>query len=83
MQRIYRHYQLYGRESVFGISRSKYFAGFLVRPGIDPFIPGTRIRRMRTIRLGPKARGVPESEVQRVVSALSRDADQIADTRPR
>jgi len=73
--RIYRHAQLFGPNGVFGVGRSKYFLDFLSRPGAGPNIPGTKIKRLRVIRLGPQARGVPEAEVKRVAAALADESD--------
>jgi hypothetical protein len=69
--RIYRHAALYGSDGIFGIGKSKYFSDFIQRPGGGELIPGTKIKRMRTIPLGPQARGVSEAEVERVVAALT------------
>jgi hypothetical protein len=37
----------------------------------DPFITGTRIERLRAVRLGPRCVGYLEHEVDRVIDALA------------
>ena len=70
--RIYRHAALYGPTGIFVVGKSKYFKDFVERDGADDeFIPGTKIKRLKVIHLGPQARGVPEDEVKRVSKALS------------
>ena len=55
-----------------GVGRTKLFSDLLHREDDDPYIPGTTVRRMQTVRLGPKAIGVLDTEVQRVTSELTK-----------
>jgi hypothetical protein len=73
--KIYRHAQLYGPSGILGIGKSNYFKHYISRPRAGEYIPGTRIKRLKVIRLGPQARGVPEAEVERIIAELQRDSE--------
>ena len=53
--RLERLYNRRGRDGLLGVGRTKLFSDLLFRDDGDPYIPGTTVRRMQTIRLGPKA----------------------------
>jgi hypothetical protein len=57
-----------------GIGRTKLREDYLLRDADNATIPGTNIRRLRTIRLGPKSVGVSDAELRRVAEALERGA---------
>ena len=56
--RLGRLYNRRGRDGLLGVGRTKLFSDLLLREDDDPYIPGTTVRRMQTVRLGPKAIGV-------------------------
>jgi hypothetical protein len=58
------------------VGRTKFYEDFVEREGTSPFIPGTRIPRLRPVQLGPKAIAFPEDEIYAVTEALraARDA---------
>jgi hypothetical protein len=70
--RLGRLYNRGGRDGLLGVGRTKLFSDLLLRDDDNPNIPGTTVRRMQTVRLGPKTIGVPDTEVQRVTSELTK-----------
>ena len=70
--RLGRLYDRRSRDGLLGVGRTKLFSDLLHREDDDPYIPGTTVRRMQTVRLGPKAIGVLDTEVQRVTSELTK-----------
>jgi hypothetical protein len=69
--RLDRLYNRRGRDGLLGVGRTKLFSDLILRDDGDPYIPGTTVRRMQTVRLGPKTIGVPDTELQRVTSELT------------
>jgi hypothetical protein len=79
MALIYRLNRLHnrpGQDGQLGVGRTKLLEDFILRNENDPLIPGTDVRRMRTVPLGVKAVGVTDVEVRRVVEGLQRCADR-------
>ena len=70
--RLERPYNRRGRDGLLGVGRTKLFSDLLFRDHGDPYIPGTSVRRMQTVRLGPKAVGVADTELQRVTRELTK-----------
>jgi hypothetical protein len=70
--RLGRLYNRRGRDGLLGVGRTKLFSDLLLRDGDDPYIPGTTVRRMQTVRLGPKAVGVADTEIERLTSELTK-----------
>ena len=67
---LYRYPQLYGRSGIFPVSKSKFFADYLEHPGKPELIPGTNVKRLKTLPLGEQARAVSGVEVKRVYEGL-------------
>jgi hypothetical protein len=63
-----------GQAGLLGVGRTKLHEDFLLRDERDPLIPGTDVKRIRTVPLGVKAVGVTDAEVRRVVEGLERCA---------
>jgi hypothetical protein len=61
-----------GQAGLLGVGRTKLHEDFLLRDESDPLIPGTDVKRLRTVPLGVKALGVTDAEVRRVVNGLQR-----------
>ena len=57
-----------------GVKHSKFFADFVRRAGAGEFIPGTRVRRLHLLRLGPRTSGVDDTELDAVIEALVAEA---------
>jgi predicted DNA-binding transcriptional regulator AlpA len=66
-----------------GVSRVHFLDNYVQRKGGDRFIPGTKVPRLRPpLKLGERAVGFPDDEIDAVIEALraERDAklDQVA-----
>ena len=72
--RIFRLKQLCGPNGLFGIGHSKLYEHYIEREGADPFIPGTHVRRARTVNLGERAKGMTDVEVDRIIRELAAEA---------
>jgi hypothetical protein len=57
--------------SRFDIGKSNFTQNFVLRDEADPYIPGTRIRRLKLTRLGPRSVGAFDDEIERVQSELA------------
>jgi hypothetical protein len=68
--RVGKMFNRKGEPGVFDVSRSKFYADFILRDPADPNVPGTNIARLRLVHLGPKAVGVADDEVERLITAL-------------
>jgi hypothetical protein len=76
IHRLSRLHNRPGRDGLLGIGRTKLHEDFILRDEGDALIPGTDVKRMRTVPLGVKAVGVTDAEVRRVVAGLQRCADR-------
>jgi predicted DNA-binding transcriptional regulator AlpA len=62
--------------SKLGVSRVTFYDNYVQRPGGDQFIPGTKVRRLRpALKLGERARGFPDDEIDAVIEALRAERD--------
>jgi hypothetical protein len=60
----------------FGVGRTAFYGGYILRPGGDPFIPGTKVPRLKPpVNLGPRAVGFPDDEVDATSEALRAERD--------
>lgn len=53
------------------VGRTRFYRDFVFRDGGDQYIPGTRVRRLRLVKLGPRARAVDDDEIDRVIQELA------------
>jgi predicted DNA-binding transcriptional regulator AlpA len=59
-----------------GVSRVTFYDNYIQHEGGDPFIPGTKVRRLRpALKLGERARGFPDDEIDAVIEALRAERD--------
>jgi predicted DNA-binding transcriptional regulator AlpA len=59
-----------------GVSRVHFYDNYVG----DGFIPGTRVRRLRpALKLGERARGFPDDEIDAVIEALRAERDSKLD----
>jgi hypothetical protein len=58
------------RRVIFDISRAKGYRDYVLTDPDYPLIPGTNVERLRLVHLGPKAAGVSDDEIRRVVTGL-------------
>jgi hypothetical protein len=71
--RIWRGKQLYGRDGLLGVGKSKFYEDYLYHPGGDKFVPGTDppVPRLKPIELGPNSKGYGDPGVRALVKGLS------------
>jgi hypothetical protein len=60
------------RRGMLDIGKSSFYENIVLKNPDDPFIPGTPVRRLPVIPLGPKAVGAAEEQVERVSEELRR-----------
>lgn len=58
------------------VGPTKLWEDFVGRPGHE-FIPGTTIRRLHMIRIGPRSVAATEDEVDRIIGELEAADEQI------
>ena len=58
------------QKGIFDISRAKGYRDYVLTDPDNPLIPGTNVERLRLVHLGPKAAGVSDDEIRRVVAGL-------------
>jgi hypothetical protein len=67
-RKILRRKEACGR---LGCGRTKFIEDYEFHDAADPFVPGTQIRRVRSIRLGPVNSGFLEHELDALIDALA------------
>jgi len=68
--KICRPAQVYGAGNPLPVGRTKFWADYVLHSKDDPFIPGTRVRRLKPIALGPRATGFAVDEIDAVIDGL-------------
>jgi hypothetical protein len=58
-----------------GVGRTNFHDNYLYREGGDETVPGTNVRRLRPVSLGPRAVGIFNDELQALIEALRRFRD--------
>lgn len=58
-----------------GLGRTTVNENYFFHEGSDPYVPGTKIKRLRLVRLGLRAIAAPEDEVDDLVEALRQHRD--------
>jgi hypothetical protein len=59
-----------GQKGVLDVSRSKGYRDLVLTNPANPYIPGTTVRRLKLIHLGPRTVAVADAEIERVTLAL-------------
>lgn len=80
--RLLRRNAVYGPQGKLPVGRTKFTDDYVYRDGGPEFISGTRIPRLRPVRLGPRAIAFAEDEVEAVIEALrlERATDDVAES---
>jgi hypothetical protein len=77
--RILRAAQLHrtkkGGEGLFGVGVTKFNEDFVLHDENDPYVPGTKVRRLRRVPLGERAFGFFEDETYALVEGLRTHRD--------
>src|SRR5215218_6592116 len=74
MPRLLRFKACYGPNGKIPVSRSKFHQDILLNDERDPYVPGTTIRRLRRVPLGPRTMAVDEDEADKMREAFIREA---------
>jgi len=53
-----------------GLKRSSFYNDYVYRPGVGEHVPGTTIKRLRPVQLGPRARGYLAAEIDALIEEL-------------
>jgi hypothetical protein len=75
MPRIIRRNKIYGKDGPIPVGRTKFDEDFVYRDGGEECIPGTNVSRLRLARLGPRALGAFDDEIDAVVEGLRAERD--------
>jgi hypothetical protein len=67
---ILRPKQVYGPGNPIPVGPTKFYEDFVLHDEADPFVPGTNVRRARSVPLGERARGFFDDEILALVEAL-------------
>jgi hypothetical protein len=62
-------------EGLLGIGHSKFCEDYILHDENKPFIPGTKIRRLKPMKLGDRAVGFFEDEVLALIEGLRKHRD--------
>jgi hypothetical protein len=83
MVRILRGPEVWGQDGRLRVSRTVFDDNFTLHDENDPFIPGTTIKRIRGVRLGSRAVGYVENEIDNIAEQLValRDASPVKSNR--
>jgi hypothetical protein len=63
------------RKGRLGVSKTTFFERFVLHDVSDPYLPGTTVRRLRLLRLAPKATAVFDREVDELIEGLRKWRD--------
>jgi hypothetical protein len=55
--------------------RTKFSNDYSLRDPQDPFIPGTKVKRLRPLRLGPRNVGYLSEEIDALINSLAAQRD--------
>jgi hypothetical protein len=67
--------KLYGRNGRLGVGKTKFHEDFIDNGG-DPYIPGTRVRRLKPVRIGLRAMAFVDDEIDQLVEGLRAERDK-------
>jgi hypothetical protein len=76
--RMMRLPQVYGRGNPIPVGKTKFFEDIVLRDDGDPYIPGTKVRRLRLANMGERMRVAFEDEVHALAEAIRKERDAAA-----
>jgi len=79
MTRMIRVNAIYGRGRLIPVGRRKFYEDIVLKSENDPYIPGTKIRRLRLASLGENVRVGFEHEIEALAEALLAERDALAE----
>jgi hypothetical protein len=78
MTRINQLYRTKKREGVLPFGRSYVYANIIHHSDDDPYVPGTKVRRLKLLKLSATAKAVFNDEIDALVEGLRQHRDQLA-----
>ena len=68
---------LYGKHGRLGVGRTKFFEDYVHRNdgGVEQFIAGTSVRRLKLVKIGQRAVAAISDEVDQLIEALRAERD--------
>jgi hypothetical protein len=77
MVKMLRVGAIYGRGKPIPVGKKKFYQDIVLKDENDPFIPGTKIRRLRLASLGERVRVGFEHEIEAIAEALLVERDAL------
>lgn len=53
------------------VGQSEAYLKYIHRSDDDPFVPGTEVRRLKLVDIGPKARAIDEADLDQLINELA------------
>lgn len=73
--RMLRPKSLHGPGGKLGVGKTFFYSNLVQHEGGDEFVPGTKVRRLRLVKLGRRAVAAFEHEVDELIAALGAERD--------
>jgi hypothetical protein len=67
--------KLYGPHGRLGVGKTKFHEDFIDTGG-DPYVPGTKVRRLKPVRIGLRAMAFIDDEIDELIEGLRRERDK-------
>jgi hypothetical protein len=79
MARMIRVNKIYGPDAPIPVGQNKFYTDIVLKDENDPYIPGTKIRRLRLANLGDGIRVGFEDEIEAIGEAVRAMRDALAE----
>ena len=76
--RMMRLTQVYGRGNPIPVGKTKFHEDIVLHDEADPFIPGTRVHRLKLANIGERTPVAFEDEVTALAEAIRKQRDDAA-----
>jgi hypothetical protein len=73
--KMLRPSQIYGKGNWIPCGKTKFFEDIVLKDESDPYIPGTKVRRLRLTTLGERVSVGFEDEVRALAEAIRQERD--------
>lgn len=75
MTKMVRVCRCFGRNGLLPLGKTAFYENVVLRDENDPFIPGTKVHRLRLTSIGPNVRVAFEDEIEAIAKALRAERD--------
>jgi hypothetical protein len=75
MTKILRASSIYGRGNPLPVGKTSFFSNFVQRGDGHDHVPGTKVPRLRLVRIGLRSTGAFEDEVNALIEGLRAERD--------